>query len=603
MSGKPVRRDQVQPGDRWAVESVFESDEAWEDAFRVTEGFARVFSAWAGRLGESPETLALAIREMLSQERTLAKLSLYAGMRQDEDLSDATHSSMHERCSTRLNEVGTAKSFFVPELLGIDQERMSSWLRGPELAPYEGWLQEMLRYGPHTLSRNEERLLSMSRDALSGFHSAFGKLNNVDMPARLPVITDSEGAPRKLSNSNLVPLLEEADRRVRLDAFNGYYHELSGNLETSAALLNGQVRASVFRARARNHGSALEASLFDDMVSVGAYEALIRAVHENLHVMHGFYARKKRSLGTGILAPCDLYLPAVAFTPRTYTFDEAVEMTLEAVQPLGTDYAADLEKGFRSGWVDRYENTGKRSGAYSTGCVDSYPFILHNFSGTLDSVFTLAHEAGHSMHSLLSWRKQPYHTSDYRIILAEVASTTNEMLLADLLMRKSPGTGMRAYLLDRMINDFRTTLFRQVMFAEFEWLIHREVEEGGALTREFLDVRYLDLVRQYHGEALDTSGDNALIASEWARIPHLYYNFYVYKYATGLASSVAISRRLLSGDPGCREAYLGFLSAGSSKRPLDILRDAGVDLETPAPVSEALGYLAGIVEEFGKLAG
>ncbi len=603
MSGQPVRRDQVQPGDKWAVEAVFESDAAWEEAFRETEGFARTFSAWAGRLGESPGTLALAIREMLSQERTLAKLSLYAGMRQDEDLSDQVHSSMHERCSTRLNEVGTAKSFFMPELLGIDQERMSSWLRGPELSGYAGWLEEMLRYRPHTLSRSEERLLSMSRDALSGFHSAFGKLSNVDMPARLPVITDSEGAPRKLSNSNLVPLLEEADRRVRLDAFNGYYRELSGNLETSAALLNGQVRASVFRARARNHPSALEASLFDDMVSAGVYEALIRAVHENLPVMHGFYARKKRSLGLDTLAPCDLYLPAVAFTPRRYTFDEAVEMTLEAVEPLGSDYSADLEKGFESGWVDRYENAGKRSGAYSTGCVDSFPFILHNFSGTLDSVFTLAHEAGHSMHSLLSWRKQPYHTSDYRIILAEVASTTNEMLLADLLMRKSPGADMRAYLLDRLINDFRTTLFRQTMFAEFEWLIHREVEEGGALTREFLDGRYLDLVRQYHGDALDTSGDNALIASEWARIPHLYYGFYVYKYATGLASSVAISRRLLAGAPGCLEAYLGFLSAGSSKQPLDILRDAGVNLETPAPVNEALGYLAGAVEEFGGLAG
>ncbi len=601
MSGQPPRRDQVAAGDRWSVEAVFRSDEEWEMAFRATEGYGRVFAAWAGRLGESPETLAHAVSEMLAQRRVLEKLGLYASMRQDEDLSNALHSSMDDRCTARRNEVATAHSFFMPELLSIDPAVMSEWLRTPALEGYSSWLGEMLRYRPHTLSEPEEKLLAMSGDALQGFHAGFGKLSNVDMPARLPEITDAEGRPTRLTNSNLVPLMEERDPKVRRAAFDGYYRELTGNLNTSAALLNGQVKSHIFMARARRHASALEASLFDDLVSTGVYEALIAAVHGRLPVMHGYYAAKKAALGLGTLSPCDLYLPAVEYSPRRYSYDEAVEMTLEAVRPLGGRYVADLSEGFRSGWVDRYENVGKRSGAYSTGCADSMPYILHNFSGTLDSVFTLAHEAGHSMHSLLSWRHQPYHSSDYRILVAEVASTTNEMLLADMLMKKTDDDGMKAYLLDRLVNDFRTTVFRQTMFAEFEWLIHREVEEGGALTPEFLNSRYLELVGLYHGEALNTSGDDALIAAEWARIPHFYYDFYVYKYATGLSSAVALSRRILEGRPGALEAYLGFLSAGSSKRPLDLLRDAGVDLETPAPVNEALDFLEETVRRFGEL--
>lgn len=601
MSGKPPKRDQVAAEDRWAVEAIFKTDEEWESAFRATEDYGRAFQAWAGRLGESPESLAGAIAEMLAQQRALEKLGLYAGMRQDEDLSNALHSSMDDRCTARRNEVAAAQSFFMPELLSIDPAVMAEWLRSPALEGYATWLEEMLRYRPHTLSEPEEKLLAMSGDALQGFHAGFGKLNNVDMPARLPEITDQNGRRTKLTNSNLVPLMEESDPWVRRAAFDGYYRELSGNLNTAAALLNGQVKSHIFMAKARRHASALEASLFHDLVSTEVYRALIDAVHNRLPVMHGYYAAKKSALGLDTLSPCDLYLPAVRYTPRRYSYDEAVDMTLEAVRPLGGRYVSDLAEGFRSGWVDRYENVGKRSGAYSTGCVDSMPYILHNFSGTLDSVFTLAHEAGHSMHSLMSWRHQPYHMSDYRILVAEVASTTNEMLLADMLMKKSDDDGMKAYLLDRLVNDFRTTLFRQTMFAEFEWLIHREVEEGGALTPEFLNSKYLELVRLYHGEALNTEADDAMIAAEWARIPHFYYNFYVYKYATGLSSAVALSRRILEGRPGALDAYLGFLSAGSSRRPLEILRDAGVDLETPAPVNEALDYLAETVDRLGGM--
>lgn len=600
MSMNPRRRPEVPAGDRWSVESLFESDASWEAAFAATAGFPARASGRAGTLSSSPGALLSALEEKLAQFRELERICVYASMRQDEDLSDPVHSSMDSRATTRLNETVAAWSFLEPELLAIPDAQMESLVASEALSPYRTILEEILRYRPHVLSKGEELLLSMSRDMAAAFQGAFGKLSNVDMPARLPEVRDGEGNLRKITNANLAELLEEQDRGVREAAFLGYYSELRGNRETAAALLDGEVKSNIFRARARRHASALEASLFDDRVSVDVYRSLIEAIHGHLPVMYRYFDFRRASLGLDSLRPWDLHTPAISIPRRRYTFDEAVEMTLRAVRPLGEAYAADLARGFEQRWVDRYENVSKRSGAYSGGCYDSHPFILHNFNGTLDSVFTLAHEAGHSMHSLMSRRRQPYHTSDYRIILAEVASTLNEVLLTEMLMTETDDGDLRAYLLDNIVRDFRATVFRQTMFAEFEWLIHSEVERGGALTTEFLDGEYLRLVKLYHGAGMDLGGDAGMIASEWARIPHFYYNFYVYKYATGLCSAVAIARRILDGAPGALESYLDFLSAGSSKPPLELLRAAGIDLETPAPVSDALGYLSTVVD---RLAG
>jgi len=601
MTKNPVKRAEVPVGDRWDVEAVYPSIDAWEADFSATDDYAARSAAWSGRLGESPAVLRRALEEMLAQRRMLEKLYVYASMRQDEDLGDSVHTGRYGRIASRNNEVMTSQSFLSPELLAIPEEAMTSLLASPELAPYGILLEDILRYRPHTLSGSEEKLLAMSRDVTRGFSGAFGKLDNVDIPGRLPEIADETGARVRITHGNLIPLLHRRDRRVRKDVFDGFYTELGGNVPTLASLLESQVRSDIFYAKARRHPSALEASLFHDEVGPEVYLSLIESVHRNLPVLHRYFHLKKRVLGVDPMHVYDVHVPTVAESKGSYTWDEAVELTLEAVRPLGAEYGSLLARGFADRWADRYENVGKRSGAYSGGCHDTHPYILHNFSGTLDSVFTLAHEAGHSMHSLLSRRAQPYHMSDYRILVAEVASTTNEMLLVDLLARRLSDPTEKAGLLDHLVGMFRGTLFRQCMFAEFEMLAHRHVESGGSLTPDWINGAYYDLVRLYHGDAFAFDGEDAAIAWEWARIPHFYYNFYVYKYATGLASAVDISRRILAGEPDAVESYLGFLAGGCSKPPLDLLRGAGVDLATPRPVDSALSHLAGVVEELAGL--
>jgi oligoendopeptidase F len=601
MAKEPRKRADVPEADRWAVESVFASDDAWEKEFSTTEGFDARAAAWSGRLGESPEILLRAVEEMMVQRRTLEKLYTYASMKQDGDLSDSTYTGMYSRIASRNNSVMTSQSFLSPELLAIPVRTMDSWLAVPELAPYRVLLEDILRYRPFTLSGNEEKLLTMSRDVTSGFSSAFGKLGNVDIPGRLPEIDDDEGGRIRITNGNFISLLHRRDRRVRKDAFSGFYTELKGNVPTLASLLESQVKSDIYYAKARNYPSALESSLFHDEVGREVYLSLIESVHRNLPVLHKYFQLKKRLLGVDPMHFYDVYVPTVPESRGSYTWDEAVELTLEAVTPLGPEYRALLEQGFRDRWADRYENTGKRSGAYSGGCYDTFPFILHNFSGTLDSVFTLAHEAGHSMHSLLSRMARPFHMADYRILVAEVASTTNEMLLVDLLSRRLTDPMEKAYLLDHLIGMFKGTLFRQCMFAEFEMLTHEHVETGGSLTSDWLNQTYFGLVRDYHGDAFDFDGEDAPIAWEWARIPHFYYNFYVYKYSTGLASSVDISARILRGEPGAVQSYLEFLRGGSSRPPLELLRGAGVDLTTPRPVDSALAFMAGVMKELSGL--
>ncbi|MCK4671893.1 MAG: oligoendopeptidase F, partial [Candidatus Aegiribacteria sp.] len=478
---------------------------------------------------------------------------------------------------------------------------IESWLLTPELAPYRIWLENILRYRPHTLSDKEEKLIAMSGEITRGFSTVFGKLNNVDMPARLPEIVDEKGHPVKLTNGNFSAFLQNKDRRVRKDAFEGFYSEISGNIATQAALLEGQVRTNIFYAKVQKHSSALVSSLFNDRVSTEVYDSLIDSVHNNFPTLHRYLDLRKKVLGFDSMHLYDVQIPIVPESKGEYTWDEAVDLTLEAVAPLGRYYVNTLKKGFEDRWADKYENKGKRSGAYSSGCHDSYPYILHNFNGTLRSVFTLAHEAGHSMHSLLSKNTQPYHMSSYKILLAEVASTTNEMLLVDLLLKRTEDKDEKAYLLDHLLSKFKSTLVRQTMFAEFEKYIHEHVEAGGSLTPDLLNEAYLKLVKFYHGNSFAFDDTDSVIAYEWSRIPHFYYNFYVYKYATGLASAVDISSRIISGEKGAVESFIDFLKGGSSKPPLDLLKGTGVDLSTPVPVNSALQKMDSILTELESL--
>jgi len=459
------------------------------------------------------------------------------------------------------------------------------------------WLQDILRNRPHILSAGEEKILALANDATRGFSGTFSKLNNVEIPARFPSVKGQGGKEIKISHGNFVPMLQSPDRKLRKDVFNGFYGEIAGNVETLGSLLDGQVRTNIFRARARSYPSALEASLFQDRVNRKVYKSLITAVHDNLPVMHRYYRMKKASMKLDKLHMYDVYTPTVPGVDVKYSADRGKELTLEAVSLLGSKYVSDLKAGFSSRWTDLYENRGKRSGAYSGGCYDSPPYMLLNFSGTLDSVFTMAHEAGHSMHSWYSRKTQPYHTSDYKILVAEVASITNEMLLAHTMLKSTDDSSVAAYLMDSQVNDFRTTLFRQTMFAEFELLIHRRVEGGDSLSADWLSKTYLDLVKLYHGDAFEYDEEDRAIACEWARIPHFYYNFYVYKYATGMASAASISERIIAGEKSSVSSYLNFLGSGGSKPPLELLREIGVDLETPTPVEDSMNMLTSLVNK------
>jgi len=593
-------RSEVPEEARWNVEELYASADEWEKDFVKTESFPESIRRWSGRLGESPEVLVSAIEELLAQRRLLDKLHTWAGMRRDEDLSSSYYGGLASRIESRVSKSAEASAFFTPELLSIPGETMDSWMESETIAPYRVWLQDILRYRPHVLSDAEEKLLAGMGEVVAGFYNAFGKLSNVDMPARMPEVDTVDGTVQ-LTNGNFNALLQKGDRRVRRDVFSGFYTEVLGNVSTMAALLEGHVKAGVFRARARNFGSALEASLFNDRVGTEVYDALLESVHRNLPAVHRYYRLRKDVLGLDEAHMYDVYVPIVPEARGEYTWEDAVSLTLEAVSVLGGEYTEALREGLENRWVDRYENTGKRSGAYSGGCYDSSPYILHNFNGTLSSVFTLAHEAGHSMHSLLSRRNQPYHMSEYRILVAEVASTTNEMLLTDLLLRRMDDDASRAFLLDHLLGKFRSTIVRQTMFAEFEKLLHGHLESGGSLTPDWLDETYYGLVRIYHGDAFAWDGEDGPIASEWSRIPHFYYNFYVYKYATGLSAAVDISRRILEGVPGAVEDYMEFLAGGASSPPLELLKGTGVDLTTPLPVDSALNKMSGTLDQLEEV--
>ncbi|MCD4776556.1 MAG: oligoendopeptidase F [Candidatus Aegiribacteria sp.] len=601
MPDKLRSREDIPSEAKWNVEAIYDSDHEWEKDFRKTAIFSEDMMKWAGKLDESPGTLEAAIKEMLSQHRLIEKLFVYASMKKDEDLGNSKYSGMASRIMSRLVEVNAAHSFFTPELLLIPEDTMNSWLETIELKPYRTLLQDILRYRSHTLSKKEEELLAKTSEIVSGFSSVFGKLSNVDMPARYPEIKNENGKSVKLTNGNYSAFLQKKDRRVRKDAFLGFYGEVKGNVATKAALIEGQVKSDIFRARAKKYNSALEASLFNDIVNVSVYDSLIKSVHDNLPVLHRYFQLRKNVLGLDSTHMYDVNVPIVPESKADYNWDEAVDLTLEAVAPLGSEYVDALTQGFQNRWVDRYENKGKRSGAYSGGSYDSYPYILHNFNGTLQSVFTLAHEAGHSMHSLLSRKSQPYHMSDYKILVAEVASTTNEMLLIDLLLRRMNDDTEITYLLDHLLSKFRSTLIRQTMFAEYEKLIHEHVESGNPLTPDYLSGTYYDLVKLYHGDGFAWNNEDDLIATEWSRIPHLYYNFYVYKYATGLSAAVDISSMILAGKPGAVDNYIEFLKGGSSKPPLELLKGTGVDLSTPEPVNYALSKMKDTLGELEKL--
>ena len=555
-----------------------------------------VISGYAGKLGESAKTL-LAFLKLTEEIEVLADaLGNYAMRRSDEDARVSKYQAMVGSLMSAFVALNAASSFSTPELMAISDETMERfYAECPELERYRRYLNDIRRRRAHVLSPAEEKLLAAAGEMANAPDTIYGMFSNADLT--FPNAVDAEGNRHPLSQGTYISYMESSDRVLRRSAFENLYRTYGSYKNTIAAILAAQVKQLQFFADARKYGSAMEASLDVTNVPTEVYTNLIEAVHKNMDKMYRYVALRKKLLGVDELHMYDLYTPLVEGVDKKASIDEAKQTVYDALAPLGDGYRKILKEGFDNRWIDVYENAGKRSGAYSAG-AKAHPFVLLNYSGTLDSQFTLAHEMGHALHSYLSNRHQNPLDSEYVIFVAEVASTCNEALLMEYLLGRTTDRKERAYLINHFLEQFRTTLYRQTMFAEFELNIGRMSQEGTSLTPEVLNAEYRRLNRLYFGDGIVLDDE---IDMEWMRIPHFYYNYYVFQYATGYAAAIALSRRILREGESAVKDYLGFLSGGCSKSPIDLLRGAGVDMSTTAPVEEALALFGELIDEMEAL--
>lgn len=567
----------------WDLAKIYPSDEEWHRDFAKVEEKIKPFSNFKGRLHTSAQVLAECLRTGDEMGRFVEKLFTYANQKSDEDKGNSTYQAMLDKITSLSYKVRAALSWIHPEIIAIEDHVIGEFLQSPELKLYRFALEKIRRYKPHTLSENEEKILAMQAEISRVPYKVFSMLNNADI--RFPEVPDGEGGMTEMSHSLYSKLLESKDRAVRKKAFDAMYDTFGGFKNTLSATIDGMVRVGVVNSRIRNYPSALAASLFPDNIEKSVYENLIRIIGENLPLFHRYVDLRKRILNLDDLDMYDLYVPLVKELDIKVPWEQACEWVAECITPLGSEYASVMRRAFSERWIDVLECRGKRSGAYSGGCYDTNPYILLNYNETLNSVFTLVHELGHSMHSYFSNSTQHYCYSDYSIFVAEVASTTNEFLLTDYLLKIKDDKRFRLYLLNHLCDGFKGFVFRQVQFAEFEKAIYEKVEENIPLTVDELNRTYYEINKKYYGPGINP---DKKIELEWERIPHFYYSFYVYKYATGFSAAACLSEDILSGDKEKVAAYLEFLKAGSSKYPLDVLKDTGVDLTTTAPVLRGL---------------
>jgi oligoendopeptidase F len=589
-------RSEVALEDTWDLAPLFADDSGWEEAFESLRRDYKTIESFRGRIEESPSILRDALECEKAVDLQVEALNQFVALRTTEDSTNSEALAREARFQALMVQVGEAFSFLGPEIQELDDAKFESFIADPVLSEWTVPLRKLRRLKAHTLSGAEERLLALGSATIGGHHETFSQLTNVDM--RYGTVRDAKGRDIELTQSSFSSLLQQRDRSVRQDAFTKFYTEFSDHKFTLASAFASSVRGDVFYARARNYPSALEAALFRDDVPVDVYDSLIESVRKNLPALHKYYALRKRVMRLDDIHVYDTYVPLVEGIETNIDWNGAVDHVLAAVRPLGEEYIATLAHGLREGrWCDRYENKGKRSGAFSYGTYTSPPYIMMNYkSDVFSDVFTLAHEAGHSMHTWYSKHAQSFQNYHYPIFLAEVASTFNEMLLTNHLLAETTDPRMRAYLISRQIDDFRGTLYRQTMFAEFEKKVHAVEEAGDALTLETMQAIYRELLEAYFGP--DFALDEAL-SLECLRIPHFYNAFYVYKYATGLSAAVALSQQVLQTGDASR--YIRFLRSGGVAFPIDTLRDAGVDMRTPAAVDSALALFAQRVDELETL--
>lgn len=595
---KAPPRNQVREADTWDLKPLFRSDAAWNKAFKKLEGMIPGYEAFRGRLGDSPKVLRECYDFDVEFEKLAERVGTYAHLKASEDVANSTYQGMvakYVHLSTRASE---AASYIAPEIQAIPEDRIQQYLKDPALAEFRFSLEKLLRYRPHILSEREERLLAMQGEVAGTAGKVFGQLNDADM--KFGFVKDETGRRVELTHASFRSLLESPRRRVRKDAFHKFYAAYASHAHTIAAALSGSVLQDVYYARARNYPSALEASLFSDKVPLAVYDSLIQAVHDNLGTVYRYLEVRRKALGVKRMHSYDTYVPLVERQRTRVPYLSAVKTICAAFEPLGSAYVKPLEAGLKTGrWVDRYENQGKRSGAFSSGGYTGPPYILMNYrDDVIDSMFTLAHEAGHSMHTYFSARTQPFQYYGYTIFVAEVASTFNEQLLNKYLLDRARDKRTRAFLINKEIDEIRGTLVRQTMFAEFEKVIHAIAEAGEPLTLERFREEYRKLLEIYFGPDFRIDEELSL---EGLRIPHFYHAFYVYKYATGISAAIALSQNVLGGGAKERDAYLNFLKGGGSKFPLDLLRDAGVDMESPVPVATAMAHFKSLVDELEEL--
>ena len=591
----PVRAD-ADPKYTWALEDIYPSDEAWDAAYAEAQNFSRQISAYRGRLGSSARTLL----EFLQLGETISvafdSLYGYAQRRSDEDTAVSKYQGMSSKAISLMVAVDAAGSFETPELLAIPDEKLDQFYQElPELTVYRTYLDNLRRKRAHILSDAEEKLLASAGEISQSPDTIYSMFADADL--KFPPAVDSAGNEHELTHGSYIPLMHSTDRVLRKSAFQSLYSMYGKFRNTAAAILTAQVKQLKFHADARRYPSTLHMSLDSSNVPTEVYTNLIQAVHDNMQPMYRYVALRKKLLGVDELHMYDLYTPIVADADEKIPYEQAKETVLRAIAPMGEDYLNILREGFDNRWIDVYENVGKCSGAYSAG-LRVHPYVLLNYADTLDSMFTLAHEMGHAIHSYLSNKNQPVIYSDYVIFVAEVASTCNEALLMQYLLNNTTDPRKRAYLINYFLEQFRTTLYRQTMFAEFELEINRRNEAGESLTAEVYNQIYHDLNVRYFGDGIVIDPE---IDLEWARIPHFYYDYYVYQYATGYAAAIALSRRILrEGEPAVRD-YLEFLSGGCSKDPISLLRGAGVDMATTQPITEALRLFDELIDEMEQL--
>ena len=597
MEHKIPVRSQVDPQFTWATTDLFATDEAWEAEIPKLREILEKLKGYQGKLGESGENL-LAFLQLNDQFTQIADpFAGYAMYKKDEDTRNPAYQKMSGQMHNLLLEAQEATAFFTPEVLQIPDETLAAFYKEtPGLEHYRLVLDRALRQKSHTLSQNEEALLAAAGKLGQIPGETYNFLNDADLT--FPDAVDEKGGKHPVTHGTFIPLMQESDRTLRKSAFESLYGSYRNFQNTFASSLEGQMKQLQFFANARKYPSALHAALDQNEVPVEIYHNLVATVRKNLPAMHRYIRLRKKLLGVDKLHYYDIYAPMVADQDQVVSFDQAKKTALEALAPLGEDYLNILREGFSNRWIDVYENQGKRSGAYSSGVYGNHPFVLLNYTDTLDDMFTLVHEMGHALHSYLSSKEQSITYAYYKIFVAEVASTCNESLLMQYLLGKTQEPKQRAYLINYFLEQFRTTLYRQTMFAEFELWCSQETQMGHPLTAQALCQKYGELNREYYGEDIEPDLE---ISLEWARIPHFYREFYVYQYATGFSAAIALSQRILKeGAPAVKD-YLHFLSGGCSTDPVSLLKGAGVDMSTPAPVDDALKLFENLVEEMEKL--